>query len=168
MKSHNFLAELKRRNVYKVAVAYAVVGWLVMQVAATVVPALHLPDVITTAVVVLVFLGFPIALVLAWAYVALTLARQIGPDRAAVDAALKQLIDKWADAAPYQIAEVYALRRDPDQMFAWLDRAWTSRDPGIQTLLYDPFILRYQHDPRFAAFYQKVGLPTSTDAKAIP
>ena len=64
----NFFAELKRRNVYKVAVAYAVVGWLVMQVASTVVPALHLPDAITTAVVMLTLLGFPIALVLAWAF----------------------------------------------------------------------------------------------------
>src|SRR5664279_4916976 len=68
MPSRNFFAELKRRNVYKVAVAYAVVGWLVMQVAATVVPALHLPDGITSAVVVLTLLGFPIALVLAWAF----------------------------------------------------------------------------------------------------
>ena len=68
MKSGNFLAELKRRNVYKVAVAYAVVGWLVMQIAATVVPALHLPDGITTGVVVLTLLGFPIALVIAWAF----------------------------------------------------------------------------------------------------
>ena len=64
----SFFAELKRRNVYKVAVAYAVVGWLVMQVAATVVPALHLPEAITSAVVVLVLLGFPVALVLAWAF----------------------------------------------------------------------------------------------------
>ena len=68
MNLPNFFAELKRRNVYKVAVAYAVVGWLVMQVAATVVPALHLPDVIVSAVVVLTLLGFPIALILAWAF----------------------------------------------------------------------------------------------------
>ena len=68
MNSRNFFAELKRRNVYKVAVAYAVVGWLMMQVAATVVPALHLPDVIVSAVVVLTLLGFPIALVIAWAF----------------------------------------------------------------------------------------------------
>ncbi len=68
MNPRNFFAELKRRNVYKVAVAYAVVGWLVMQVAATVVPALHLPDGITTAVVVVTLLGFPIALVIAWAF----------------------------------------------------------------------------------------------------
>jgi adenylate cyclase len=64
----NFLAELKRRNVYKVAVAYAVVGWLVIQVTATIVPALHLPDGLTTAVVVLTLVGFPVALVIAWAF----------------------------------------------------------------------------------------------------
>lgn len=68
MNPRNFFAELRRRNVYKVAVAYAVVGWLVMQIAATVVPALHLPDGITSAVVVLTLLGFPIALVIAWAF----------------------------------------------------------------------------------------------------
>ena len=47
---------------------YAFVGWLFMQIAATIVPALHLPDGITTAVVVLTLLGFPIALVIAWAF----------------------------------------------------------------------------------------------------
>lgn len=68
MRSRNFLAELKRRNVYKVAVAYAVVAWLVIQVCATIVPALHLSDAVTSTVVVVVLLGFPIALVLAWAF----------------------------------------------------------------------------------------------------
>jgi TolB-like protein/lipoprotein NlpI len=68
VNSKNFFAELKRRNVYKVAVAYAIVGWLVMQIAATVVPALHLSDAITSAVVLLVILGFPIALIFAWAF----------------------------------------------------------------------------------------------------
>src|SRR6266496_6802605 len=64
----NFFAELKRRNVYRVAVVYAIVGWLVMQIAATVVPALHLSDAITSAVVLLVILGFPVALIIAWAF----------------------------------------------------------------------------------------------------
>jgi TolB-like protein/Tfp pilus assembly protein PilF len=68
MNPKNFFIELKRRNVYKVAVVYAIVGWLVMQVAATVGPALHLSDAITSAVVLLVILGFPIALILAWAF----------------------------------------------------------------------------------------------------
>src|SRR4029434_390758 len=68
MNLRNFFAELRRRNVYKVAVVYGIVSWLVMQVAATMVPALHLSDAITSAVVLLVILGFPIALVLAWAF----------------------------------------------------------------------------------------------------
>jgi hypothetical protein len=68
VKVGNFFAELKRRNVYKVAVAYGVVGWLVIQVTATIVPALHLPDSLTTAIVVLVLIGFPIALVISWAF----------------------------------------------------------------------------------------------------
>src|SRR4029434_2339202 len=68
MNLRNFFAELRRRNVYKVAVVYGIVGWLVMQVAATVVPALHLSDAITRAVVLLVILGFPIASILAWAF----------------------------------------------------------------------------------------------------
>ena len=64
----SLFSELKRRNVYKVAVAYAVVGWLVIQVTATIVPALHLPDGLTSAVVVLILVGFPVALVIAWAF----------------------------------------------------------------------------------------------------
>src|SRR2546423_6101599 len=68
MNLENFFAELKRRNVYKIAVAYAVVGWLVIQITATIVPALHLSDGLTTAVVVLTLIGFPVALVIAWAF----------------------------------------------------------------------------------------------------
>jgi TolB-like protein/Tfp pilus assembly protein PilF len=94
-----------------------------------------------------------------WREVALALALQIGDDRAAADAALKTLIDTQADISAYQIAEVYALRKDPDAMFAWLDRAWTNRDPGVSTLLYDPLVLRYREDLRFAAFCRKVGMP---------
>jgi len=68
VKIDNFFAELKRRNVYKVAVAYAVVGWLVIQVSSTVLPAFHAPEWVVQTLVVLVALGFPIALVLGWAF----------------------------------------------------------------------------------------------------
>ena len=79
-----------------------------------------------------------------WHDVAMALALQIGPDHAAADAALKKLIDDLADQAPYQIAEVYALRRDPDHTFQWLDRARANRDPGIANLLlrFLPFALQ--------------------------
>jgi hypothetical protein len=96
------------------------------------------------------------------------MARQIGNDRAAADAALKLTIDKHADGMAFQIAEVYALRRDPGQTFAWLDRAWINRDSGLQFLLVNRFILRYHDDPRFAAFCKKIGLPTTSTAKELP
>src|SRR5437667_8968107 len=64
----NFFTELKRRNVYKVAVAYAVVGWLVVQISSTVLPTFHAPEWVVQTLVVLVALGFPIALVIAWAF----------------------------------------------------------------------------------------------------
>ncbi len=62
------LSELRRRHVFRVAVAYAVVGWIVIQAADIILPALQLPGWTVTLVVVLVLLGFPVALVLAWAY----------------------------------------------------------------------------------------------------
>ena len=61
----HFFSELKRRNVYKVAAAYAVVGWLVIQVSSTVLPTFHAPEWVVQALVVLVAVGFPIALVIA-------------------------------------------------------------------------------------------------------
>ena len=61
-------AELKRRNVVKVAVAYAIVGWLLIEVASTVFPLLRLPDWTATFVTMLPILGFPVALILYWAH----------------------------------------------------------------------------------------------------
>src|SRR5213596_4307970 len=68
MKSGNFFAELKRRNVYKVAVAYAVVGWLLVQVATQVFPFFEIPNWAVRLIVLLIVIGFPIALVIAWAF----------------------------------------------------------------------------------------------------
>jgi TolB-like protein/Flp pilus assembly protein TadD len=68
MDPRNFFAELKRRNVYKVAVAYAAVGWLIIQIATSTFPVLQIPAWAMRLVVVLVLLGFPLALILAWAF----------------------------------------------------------------------------------------------------
>ena len=64
----NFFAELKRRNVYKVAVAYAVVGWVIAQIATQIFPFLEIPNWVVRLVIVLIAIGFPIALVIAWAF----------------------------------------------------------------------------------------------------
>src|SRR6184192_3000370 len=68
MNPHNFFAELKRRNVYKVAVAYAIVAWLVVQITTQVFPFLEIPNWVVRLVIALVAIGFPIALVIAWAF----------------------------------------------------------------------------------------------------
>ena len=64
----SFFAELKRRNVYKVAVAYAVVGWLLVQVSTQVFPFFEIPNWAIRLVVLVIIVGFPIALVIAWAF----------------------------------------------------------------------------------------------------
>jgi TolB-like protein/Flp pilus assembly protein TadD len=68
VNSKNFFAELKRRNVYKVAIAYAVVAWLLMQIATQVFPFLEIPNWAIRLVIMLIVIGFPIALVIAWAF----------------------------------------------------------------------------------------------------
>src|SRR4051794_33436115 len=68
VNERNFFAELKRRNVYKVAIAYAVVGWLLIQVATQVFPFFEIPNWAVRLVVLAIVAGFPIALVIAWAF----------------------------------------------------------------------------------------------------
>src|SRR5437016_13332377 len=68
MNPTNFFAELKRRNVYKVAVAYAVVGWLLVQVTTQVFPIFEIPNWALRLIVLAIIIGFPIALVIAWAF----------------------------------------------------------------------------------------------------
>src|SRR5206468_10965240 len=65
---NNFFAELKRRNVYKVAVAYAVVGWLLVQVTTQVFPIFEIPNWALRLIVLAIIIGFPISLVIAWAF----------------------------------------------------------------------------------------------------
>ena len=64
----SFFTELKRRNVFKVGVAYAIVAWLIVQVVSAIHNPLHLPDWFDTVVIVLLIIGFILAIILAWAY----------------------------------------------------------------------------------------------------
>jgi adenylate cyclase len=68
------------------------------------------------------------------------LAHFANGDRTEADAALKKLIDEDADSAGSQIAQVYALRKEPEKMFEWLEHAWTAHDAGVTELLTDPFL----------------------------
>ena len=64
----SFFAELKRRNVYKVAIAYVVASWALAQGLAQVLPVFDVPNWVVRLVVLLLIIGFPVALVLSWAF----------------------------------------------------------------------------------------------------
>jgi serine/threonine-protein kinase len=100
-----------------------------------------------------------------WRTYALALAHFANGDRVEADAALKKLIDENADNGASQIAQVYALRKEPDKMFEWLEHGWPTNDPGVDELLFDPFLRAYKDDPRFIAFAQKVGVMPKAAAK---
>jgi TolB-like protein/Flp pilus assembly protein TadD len=96
---------------------------------------------------------------------ALALAHFANGDRAEADAALKKLIDEEPDFGPSQIASIYALRKEPEKMFEWLEHAWATHDPGVAELLQNPFLRAYKDDPRFIAFAQKIGVMPKAAAK---
>jgi serine/threonine-protein kinase len=68
VKIDNFFAELKRRNVYKVAVAYAVVSWLLIQAASIFLPAFDAPPWVMKIFIIVIIFGFPVALIFSWAF----------------------------------------------------------------------------------------------------
>src|SRR3982074_3844208 len=68
MRIDSFFAELKRRNVYKVAVAYAVIAWLTIQAAAFFLPAFNAPQWAMQIIILILVVGFPIALAFSWAF----------------------------------------------------------------------------------------------------
>jgi serine/threonine-protein kinase len=93
-----------------------------------------------------------------WREYMLTLVQQTQPDRSAADAALKNFSSKYANNGAYQIAIIYALRKEPDEMFRWLDTAYATHDSGLTQLVITPFLSEYRDDPRFVALCQKLGV----------
>jgi adenylate cyclase len=93
-----------------------------------------------------------------WQDYAVALAQQAQGDRVAADVALQKFTGKHVEGS-FQIATIYALRKQPDEMFAWLERGYNERDAGMPQLLTAPFIHNYRRDPRFAGLCQKLKLP---------
>lgn len=110
----------------------------------------------------------------AWRVFALAMAAQLGNDHAAADERRDAVMRGYPEGWAFQIAQVYAVRGEPDAMFQWLEKARVARDPGMQSLLYDALLLRYRNDPRYAALAKQVGLPwppaavTAAPAPASP
>jgi tetratricopeptide (TPR) repeat protein len=98
-----------------------------------------------------------------------TLALQIGSDRAAADAALQRLVE--ADGPDrnnaYTIARVHALRGDADHAFEWLQRDMDRHGNALHYVLFDPLLLRFRDDARFAAYCKHAGLPAPQTSEAL-
>jgi tetratricopeptide (TPR) repeat protein len=76
------------------------------------------------------------------------------------DAALRESIAKYHASMAYQIAQVYAFLNQSDEAFEWLERAYAQRDGGLTDTKVDPLLKNLHNDPRFAALFKKLNLPT--------
>jgi len=93
-----------------------------------------------------------------WRDFAVALVQQAQGDQSAAEARLKDFIAKDSNGGAFQIAVLYAIRKEPDQMFKWLDTAYDTRDSGLTQLAVTPFFLPYRDDPRFTALCQKLNV----------
>jgi TolB-like protein/tetratricopeptide (TPR) repeat protein len=100
----------------------------------------------------------------AWAK---AMAMQISGDPRSAEAALRGYQAANASSQPYVIASLYAIRQDPGKTFEWLDRAWKQHDTSLAVLFFDPFILHYREDPRFASLARRVGVMAPGTASTV-
>lgn len=106
----------------------------------------------------------------------MTLAAQIGPDRAAADGWLAEMLANkgWVESFDadgfdnlYKVVQVHALRRDASQTLEWLKRSLAKNPSRAYFLLADPFLLGFRDDPRFIAFCKERGLPPPGESEAL-
>ena len=152
-----FFGELKRRNVYKVGVAYAVVAWLLMQIASQIFPFFEIPNWVVRLVVLLLIIGFPVALIIAWAFEVTPEERRslVIATRWKRTPSILQRIkkDAWGLSREEEaVARAYTLLGDFDRAVPLLQHALavpthTSLTPAFLRL--DPFWDPVRNDPRF-------------------
>ena len=93
-----------------------------------------------------------------WRDFATAMALEASGDKPPVDTALDAFINKYAKTASFQVACLYGQRHEPDEMFKWLETAYTNRDAGLSRIFIIPFLMNYRDDPRFATFCRKLGI----------
>jgi TolB-like protein/cytochrome c-type biogenesis protein CcmH/NrfG len=101
-----------------------------------------------------------------WRDYAIGVVQQAQGARSAADTALKDFIAKDSNGGAFQVAVLYAIRKEPEEMFKWLETAYATHDSGMVQLAITPFFLPYRDDPRFTALCQKLNVQlTATSAK---
>jgi len=93
-----------------------------------------------------------------WRDYAIALVQQTQGDRTAADAALKDFIARNSNGGAFQVAVLYAARKEPGEMFKWLDIAYATHDSGLSQIAVTPFFLPYVNDSRFVALCQKLNV----------
>ncbi len=136
----SLIAELKRRNVFRVGVAYAIVAWLLVEVASVLLPTFDAPDWVMKAFSSLVILGFPIALIFAWAFELTPEGIKRDEDVEPTESISRQtrrkldfaIIGLLAVALIFVVLDNYILEAEPEQ--AEVGRAFDAAEPKAGAL----------------------------------
>jgi tetratricopeptide (TPR) repeat protein len=92
-----------------------------------------------------------------WRIWALAILDHLSDRPAESEANLKRLITEYPEGSAFQIAEVYAVREEPDQAFEWLERAIQERDPGVTHTKINPRFKNLHNDPRWPSILKTIG-----------
>jgi hypothetical protein len=160
MKASNFFTELKRRKVYKVAVAYAVVSWLLIQAASIFLPTFDAPSCVMKAVVMLLALGFILSAILSWVFditpQGIKRTADISPEQAVDIVRQLEAHARQEFVRGYLSALIYAGLGDKTKAIDYLEREHLNHDnvnpTGIQI---DAMLDALCSDPRFQALAQR-------------
>jgi hypothetical protein len=160
MKASRFFTELKRRKVYKVAVAYAFVSWLLIQAASIFLPTFDAPPCMMKAVVVLLAVGFVLSSVLSWVFditpQGIKRTADISPDEAVDIVRRLEAQARQEFVRGYLSALIYAGLGDKTKAIDYLKREYLNHDHiGPTDIRVDAMLDGLRSDPRLAAFAER-------------
>jgi hypothetical protein len=160
MKASRLFTELKRRKVYKVAVAYAFVSWLLIQAASIFLPTFDAPPCMMKAVVVLLAVGFVLSSVLSWVFditpQGIKRTADISPDEAVDIVRQLEAQARQEFVRGYLSALIYAGLGDKTKAIDYLKREYLNHDNIAPTdIRVDAMLDGLRSDPRFAAFAER-------------
>ena len=160
MKASSFFAELKRRKVYKVAVAYAFVSWLLIQAASIFLPTFDAPPCMMKAVVVFLALGFILSAILSWVFditpQGIKRTADISPDEAVDIVRQLEAQARQEFVRGYLSALIYAGLGDKTKAIDYLKREYLGHDNiGPTGIRVDAMLDGLRRDPRFEAFLER-------------
>jgi hypothetical protein len=160
MKANSFFAELKRRKVYKVAVAYGVASWLLIQAASIFLPTFDAPPCMMKAVVVFLALGFILSAILSWVFditpQGIKRTADISPDEAVDIVRQLEAHARQEFVRGYLSALIYAGLGDKTKAIEYLRREYLNHDHiGPTDIRVDAMLDGLRSDPRFGAFGER-------------